>query len=318
MSHPPRVAYRHSSESRLANAARRLYGPEWSRPVAEATGINLRTVQRVAAAINAGHRDPRADSILTELRQRLGDIVASMYDVRESLTFQLEVADHDDPLMIPNYLQSLAEQCSPTLPDDSMGSITLWKSDLYRVLQVGRAAEDAKNDLLRAAVTLSAGDALDVATRAQTDRAIEWHGNAGAATRIAGRWRLLRYPWCQFPYVGGQPPISPSDLVALPRPITVACQDHEAVAVLRAWADETPSRVLCGPIEAPAPDSLANILLYVVYVNSGSDPLEVALELEELCDCTAVAVALTLDEQAEFDSFYTDETEPDDDGRGAG
>lgn len=57
----------------VARAGRALYGADWQSPLARALELQLRTVQRIAAAAEAGQPYPVAPGVLTELSDKLRD-----------------------------------------------------------------------------------------------------------------------------------------------------------------------------------------------------------------------------------------------------
>ena len=65
--------------ARLAHAAQAMFGVDWPRELSRFTEINLRTCQRVKAAIDRGEPDPRANSLLEELNRRLLGIAESLH-----------------------------------------------------------------------------------------------------------------------------------------------------------------------------------------------------------------------------------------------
>lgn len=72
----PNTAIEREEWARCATAcverlARKLYGAEWSAPVSQLTGINLRTCQRVHASAEAGEENKSADGLLRAMREKL-------------------------------------------------------------------------------------------------------------------------------------------------------------------------------------------------------------------------------------------------------
>ncbi|WP_066682972.1 hypothetical protein [Caulobacter sp. CCH9-E1] len=66
------------ASARLVNAAQAMFGEDWTREFSRFTEINLRTCQRVKAAIDAGQPDPRASSLLNEFSRRLLDVAEGL------------------------------------------------------------------------------------------------------------------------------------------------------------------------------------------------------------------------------------------------
>lgn len=71
--------------SLVAEAGRLLYGEEWQSPLARDLDLNLRTVQRIAAAAAKGEPYRIAPGVLAELVERLAKHASDCMALRAEL-----------------------------------------------------------------------------------------------------------------------------------------------------------------------------------------------------------------------------------------